>query len=84
MQIVADLKYDTHTERIEAIIPALTLWVVYKQYPTGKIERVAAFFSEERARTHAASIIGKGRDPALVGLETIDVMDRPPQDVRDK
>jgi len=53
------------------------LWVVYKRYETGKIERVAAFMSEKRARERAAELVGK--DGALIGLETIPVEDTPMQ-----
>lgn len=49
------------------------VWVVYKQWPTGKIDRVAAYFTEALARAHAGDLVGK--DQALIGLETIDVMD---------
>jgi len=52
------------------------VWVVYKQWPTGKIERIAAYFTEAIARSHAGELVGD--DQALVGLETIDVMDAPP------
>ena len=51
------------------------LWIVFKQYPTGKIERVAAYFSEDAARERASRLVGK--DECLVGLETIDVLDAP-------
>lgn len=52
------------------------IWIVYKQWPTGKIERVVAYFSESLARAHAGSLVGK--DNALIGLETIDVNDARP------
>jgi hypothetical protein len=53
----------------------MKMWVVYKRYETGKIERVAAFFSEKNARQRAATLVGK--DAALIGLETIAVEDQP-------
>lgn len=53
------------------------LWVVYKRWPTGKIERVAAYFTESLARAHAGDLVGK--DQALIGLETIDVKDALPK-----
>lgn len=49
----------------------MNVWIVYKQFETGKIERVAAFLSEESARKRAADLVGKDR--ALIGLETIPV-----------
>jgi hypothetical protein len=52
------------------------IWIVYQQWPTGKIDRVAAYFMEDLARTHAASLVG--RDRCLIGLETIDVLDAAP------
>jgi hypothetical protein len=51
------------------------MWVVYKKFETGKVERVAAFFNENAARKRAAELVGK--DSALIGLETIPVEDRP-------
>jgi hypothetical protein len=57
--------------------PFATLWVVTVQQqsttPQG-VKRVAAYFSEKLARSHAASLVG-GRD--LIGLETIHVLDFP-------
>jgi hypothetical protein len=55
--------------------PGTKLWVVYKQWPTNKIDRVAAYFTESLARAHAGELVGK--DQALIGLETIDVKDKP-------
>ena len=49
------------------------VYIVYKQYPTGKIERVAAFFSEANARYFASTLVGY--DDALIGLEKIKVQD---------
>ena len=54
----------------------MKIWIVYKQWPTGKIERVAAYFSEEGARREASLLVG--RDQALIGLEAILVKDEPP------
>lgn len=59
----------------DIVTPSHKLWIVYKRYETGKIERVAAYFSEENARARAAKLVGK--DGALIGLETIDVFDEP-------
>ena len=57
--------------------PSATLWVVTKQStnstPSG-VKRVAAYFSEHLARSHAAKLVGHGE---LIGLETIDVLDLP-------
>jgi hypothetical protein len=75
MKIAATVKYDTHEEKFEAVWPALRVWVVYKQWPTNKVERVAAFFQESNAREFAAKLVGK--DGALIGLETITVHDEP-------
>jgi hypothetical protein len=58
--------------------PSHNLWVVYKHWPTNKIERVAAFFQEDNARAHAATLVGK--DGATIGLETIPVHDEPEND----
>ncbi len=58
--------------------PYATLWIVTTQRhnstPQG-IKRIAAYFSEHLARSHAASLVGNGD---LIGLETIDVLDFPP------
>jgi tetrahydrodipicolinate N-succinyltransferase len=53
------------------------VWVVYKQWPTNKIDRVVAYFNEALARAHAGSLVG--RDGATIGLETIVVKDAPPK-----
>jgi hypothetical protein len=53
------------------------VWVIYKQWPTGKVERVAAYFHEGLARSHAGTLVGM--DGALIGLETIDVLDQAPE-----
>lgn len=53
----------------------LHLWIVCKHWPTGKIDRVAAYFTESIARAHAGDLVGK--DNATIGLETIPVMDTP-------
>lgn len=58
--------------------PFATLWIVTTQHhnstPQG-VKRVAAYFSEHLARSHAANLVGKGE---LIGLENIDVLDFPP------
>lgn len=53
------------------------VWVVYKQWPTMKIDRVAAYFNEGLARSHAGTLVGK--ENCTIGLETIEVLDAPPQ-----
>ena len=58
--------------------PGATLWIVTTQSPNSTslgVKRVAAYFGEELARAHAAKLVGNGD---LIGLETIDVLDLPP------
>lgn len=58
--------------------PGAVLWIVTKQSANGTpigVRRVAAYFSEHLARSHAAKLVGGGE---LIGLETIDVLDLPP------
>lgn len=75
MRVVGTMKFDDRTEVIDAVLPTMYLWIVYKKYETGKVERVAAYFSEEGARKRASELVGK--DGALIGLEMIPVNDHP-------
>jgi hypothetical protein len=75
MKIVGTIKYDDGVETFETTLPTRFLWVVYKHWPTGMVERVAAFYQEQNAREFAAKLVGK--DKATIGLETISVHDDP-------
>lgn len=75
MKFTAQTIFDDRTETTEGHLPEHRLFIVYKRWPTGKIERVIAFFSEASARAEAALLVGQ--DAALIGLEMIDVADSP-------
>jgi hypothetical protein len=55
----------------------LCLWIVCKHWTGGRVDRVAAYFSEALARTHAGELVGK-EDRVLIGLECFPVKDAPP------
>ena len=52
------------------------IWVVYKQWPGGRVDRVAGYFTESLARAHVGALAGTD-GLALCGLEVIDVLDVP-------
>lgn len=62
--------------------PGATVWIVTTQSPNSTglgVKRVGAYFGEALARAHAAKMVGNGD---LIGLETIDVLDLPPERAR--
>lgn len=56
----------------------LGLWIVCKHWTGGRVDRVAAYFSEKLARAHAGELVGK-EDRVLIGLEFFPVKDAPPR-----
>jgi hypothetical protein len=56
------------------------VWIVYVRWPTGKIDRDAAYFSEKLARAHAAKLVGV--KDATIGLESVQINDIPPEKVK--